>query len=86
MSGPRNGKELPPRPARPIDEEEVVELHSVGIVRHPKTRQWVAYLMTTRGQNVERIDTLTPHSSIEHARLDAKELLIARVLYREGLV
>ncbi len=90
MSIKPNGQRLSPPPsplqraAVDADEEDYPEVKSVGIAQHPVTKVWAAMMITTRGSRVVHAETLPPQRSVELARLDAKELLLA-ALYREDL-
>lgn len=63
-------------------EPELPEVRTVGIAQHPKTKQWSAVVLRTRGDQVLDVEVIQAHNSIEYARLDAKELLLATI-YQE---
>ena len=77
---PANGVSMKPipRPDGRLDvETEQPEVKSVGIMQHPKTKAWAAFVLVTQGDRVVRAEALDAHQNVEFARLDAKELLLA---------
>ncbi len=73
-----NGKPVAPVEAEG-EEENYPEVRTVGIVQHPQSKQWAAVMIVTRGDSVVQADALAPHNSVELARIDAKELLLATI-------